>query len=807
MLNQLEYQTVILAALLHDIGKFLQWSSLTKTGDFEKHPQISEKFVSDYSECFNKVSNLQLLKTLIGKHHNSPDSPPDLSVQSIEDPHTRSVAYLVSKADNLSSGERGEHAEQWQDYKATPLMCVLERLNHETDEHLKLRYHPQPLGSVQSLSGIFPEQFKEFAPGELNKHLKSFGDEFIDLFTPKGKSRKPVNNADFDTFLAHLTSLIYRYTSCIPSDTQGKIPDVSLFDHLETTAAIATCLYRYHAERDSLTEKTLASPKEPRFCLAVGDISGIQRYIFDIAQVAVGGGVARRLRARSLYVQLCSEVAAHIILRRLKLPMLNMIMNSGGKFYLLLPNLPETVAALEQVQQHVDEWFLTQLNGELTLNLAHTIFDEEGFEVGSSESGFGAVLKRTSDNLNKRKLNTLSSTIIYNGKWQEDKFLIKTSFEGKSACRSCRKFPATQDELCIHCDRDSRTGSKLTRAKYIAFYDKADTGSIPVAGYSVSVEADLKDLAPSPYLVLKLNDTDMPELNAYPSITKYLTAHVAADEKSGTPATFEDIAQNSKGAGLLGFLKADVDNLGQTFAFGLKRSKDSIDTISRIATASRMLDLFFSGWVENLLNTKFKNCYTIFSGGDDLFIVGPWNEMPRLAELIRVDLDRYSGNPKITMSAGVLIAKPGFPIARAASAADDILKLSKKEPKDKLTILNHTRPWTDWQLVKQEWDTLEKLISEDKVTKSKVSSAFLYNLLRYGRMYQNYVKGDVMGLRYQPLLAYDITRNLDARKSPELYQWANALLKIPVEPKQETILNNLGLIASLLIYSRRGGRE
>ena len=49
--------------------------------------------------------------------------------------------------------------------------------------------------------------------------------------------------------------------------------------------------------------------------IVLGDISGIQNYVFDVAEV--GGGQAQRLRARSFFVQLLAETAALRILRAL----------------------------------------------------------------------------------------------------------------------------------------------------------------------------------------------------------------------------------------------------------------------------------------------------------------------------------------------------------------------------------------------------------------------------------------------------------------------------------------------------------
>ncbi len=89
MFNQLEYQSVVLAALLHDIGKFLQRDSFGKLDITGKHYQVSANFVSAFSDYFKDVSDVSLLKTLIQTHHESPQSPSELQVQTISDHHNQ----------------------------------------------------------------------------------------------------------------------------------------------------------------------------------------------------------------------------------------------------------------------------------------------------------------------------------------------------------------------------------------------------------------------------------------------------------------------------------------------------------------------------------------------------------------------------------------------------------------------------------------------------------------------------------------------------------------------------------------------
>jgi len=235
-----EYHTVILAAFLHDIGKLLGRGSFRML-DKGQHPKFSSDFISAFNATFAKVADADLLKELVQKHHqNERAFPPEFLVQSISDDHRRTLATLVSKADNLSSSERGEAGEQYQDYKTTPLCSVVERLDSQSDEGLRLRFHPRSLPGTTATDmreALFPVAFTEYEPDEMNKLIQSFGAAFREFVNTSG------DNVDFECLFNHLSNIVYTHTWCVPSNTQEAVPDVSLFDHLKTTGAIAGCLY------------------------------------------------------------------------------------------------------------------------------------------------------------------------------------------------------------------------------------------------------------------------------------------------------------------------------------------------------------------------------------------------------------------------------------------------------------------------------------------------------------------------------------------------------------------------------------
>ncbi|GAG85463.1 unnamed protein product, partial [marine sediment metagenome] len=100
----------------------------------------------------------------------------------------REQATLVSKADNLSSSERGSRSEQWQDYNETPLASVLERVNQVGDETPRFRYHARALRQPPFLDVILPDEFAVYEQGELNRHIAEFGEDFRNAFRGSGLS-------------------------------------------------------------------------------------------------------------------------------------------------------------------------------------------------------------------------------------------------------------------------------------------------------------------------------------------------------------------------------------------------------------------------------------------------------------------------------------------------------------------------------------------------------------------------------------------------------------------------------------------
>ena len=227
------------------------------------------------------------------------------------------------------------------------------------------------------------------------------------------------------------------------------------------------------------------------------------------------------------------------------------------------------------------------------------------------------------------------------------------------------------------------------------------------------------------------------------------------------------------GRPLLGFLKADVDNLGFLFSMGLGERL----SVARFTSLSRMLNLFFSDYIVELVRKDFSDVYIVFGGGDDLFVVGPWNQTIHFAITLRKKLSLFcANNPDITLSGGILIARPRLPARKAAELVASSLAQAKKTSgsdrvKDSVNLLGETLSWNELEELMALGEWLDRAMEQKERT--GFSMAFLYRLLEYHRMYRHFIRDGKISLgRYLSLAHYDIGRNIqkDRRNNEEELQ-------------------------------------
>lgn len=805
--NDTTRQAVILGALLHDIGKFAQRAQ--EKPKRQNHSQWGrEWFQENLAEKLTVFdeSQKQTISSAINNHYNS--------------------ELYISIADAISAGMDRINIDLDREEKGDPfndrLISIFSRVSISDKPKKDTYYKLAPL-SKDGLLECFPADDK-----------KCKTDEYSDLLTAFNKEIKTLNFTDLtpQQVIEKIYFLLWKYTWCIPSAVYKDESDVSLFDHLKTTAAIAGCLYDYQQEHPD----EILNMETPAFYLIGGDISGIQEYIFNL--LTESGRVARRLRARSFLVQVISEIAVHQIIHKFNLPLCNVISSAGGNFYLLVPNTQTAEEELKQLQTDFDKWTYEHFQSEIFLSLGWV--ETSGKNLGS----FHILLDKLKSVLHARKYRPYHSLLVVDKHWQEDKFVFDEVVKSdESICSSCRHHPVrkeredVEEQLCERCHNDTVLGRELPKAKYIAFF--RDNGrQFKLLNYSFELWDSLINNSCS-YLVVALNDPSYPGVGF-----KYIANHIPAFEDINCTnpqhehqvnhpvfLDFDRIADTSKGDSLLGYVKGDVDNMGEIFRWGFDSPKPEEKckiakmkpSISRFCSLSRMIETFFAGYLQARMTDTFEgkekywDMYTVFSGGDDFFVVGPWNRAIDFVKEIRSEFSSFTGNnPDFTFSAGIVFAKPHEPIAFCAESAIELLEQKSKKRKDKLgeiiikdgvTLFEQTVSWKKLNhVMKEAHRIIEWLTKEQPV----IVRAFVYRLYQYGEMAR---KSGICGdsreiytkyLKFVPLLTYDINRNLTKKEQQDVFDWVEAL-KPNTDLKVGENLPYLKTITEYVLTYTRGG--
>lgn len=136
-------------------------------------------------------------------------------------------------------------------------------------------------------------------------------------------------------------------------------------------------------------------------------------------------------------------------------------------------------------------------------------------------------------------------------------------------------------------------------------------------------------------------------------------------------AGIRDEGDKHQGFHRLGVLRMDVDNLGRIFSDGMA----DLQFLPAYSTLSAQLDIFFSGFLNTIReeNQEMKDHLNIiYAGGDDIFVVGRWDLAITFAERVRKDFRAFvNKREEISISGGLVLVNPKFPIAKSASYAGE----------------------------------------------------------------------------------------------------------------------------------------
>lgn len=834
---------IALAAYFHDIGKFAERAvgtpGIDAVGFFPNKEFLNNNMGLYLPSYKGRYTHLHAVYTaafidsfekLLPKEFNKDgwglgDSFVNLA-SSHHKPQTP-LQWLIAIADRISSGFDRTEFEKYntdsddkgiplKDYKKTRLLTIFEglsidgKLKRESLDDYKYRY---PLKEL-SPESIFPK----FVENTEHIDIEKASEEYRQLFSNFINALEKLSHKEqIPLWFEHLDSLFMIFCSHIPAATVGNVvPDVSLYDHSRTTSAIASALYKYHEETNTLTVEAIQDYEIKKFLIISGDFYGIQDFIFTEGG-STGKASAKLLRGRSFYVSLLTELAADMLCRELNLPVTSIVLNAAGKFTVLGYNTNKAKRIVKEIEEKINDWLIRNFFGQASMGFSIKEASPDDFVKGNFLSLYQSLLKE----VNKRKYSKFDLS-RYSG-------CVSTyldSFDSElGVCPFCGKRPAKKDAKvkdeysCKICHDQIFIGENLVKKEQIAILQKDaeiyDEEKIlePIFGkyQIVFVEGKLRKLAKEAKVYKFWNigisengeiakDIAAKFINGYipkfeeEDLTEDAINKILAGKKSDKikeelfdslqkdiPKTFSYIAKMSlnssengkfKGVEALGVLKADVDNLGLLFGFGIKQDRF---TFSRLATLSRQLNNYFTIFLPFKLKTdaRFKNIYTVFAGGDDLFLIGPWNSIIEFAGFLNKSFKDYvCKNEDITISAGITIHKPSTPVLTFAEASEEAIDASKSGGRDSITIFGETAKWHEFYELERIRITLERWLSSEKI-----NTAMLYRLNEFIEMRKQEEmilksKGDFFieemeCLKWRSMFYYTVIRNIGKKGTKE----------------------------------------
>lgn len=723
--KDIKKEEIIIAAWLHNILFYAKDSSVLIT----------------LESVLPKTVNKENVKHLINNWQNS---------SSYEE-------NLITIADCLSRGNKEIFKNDNSKFYENPILLqhLVSTLQIPERKKTQISYCKfQPLES----EGILPvskEQYKT-AKDNYKKLWKDF---------EEGLSKLP--NDSINIFIKSLNSLLERYWWCIPSSSEED--SESLYQHAKLSAAIAAVLFDYHKDTESQTIEALQDYSLKKFRFIKGDISGIQKYIFDLKTTKHN---AKLLRAKSFQIAALSEILSQYIVQQFDVSLANIIMSAGGNFMVLVPATEETNSLLPQIQLEIESYFLREFSGKLAVIVS------DGVEASANDllkENVQDLMNAIGENTDACKQKKMQKALKENGAVLNDFY---NQFQLFGECPKCGVFPASGiDEKglpceCSDCKKLTEIGGNLVRAGTIIL-DPTE-----LKPFSQMVKVSPKEDLDNGYTV-----------NSFVPGRPVMYIPYTAPSTNGEILTFEDIAEKSKGNKKLAMFKSDIDNLGLVFSSSL----GSRMSFARYADLSHLLHFFFSAYYADFVYShsykndenqeKYKDViYTVFSGGDDLCILGAWDAVIQFASDFEAELQKFTNhNPSITLSGGITLSSCVVPVKNIAADAEENLEISKGRKdnsgitvKNSITVFGTTVSWAEYRNCLEDGVQLEKYLNNKKNNKNEsISSGTVYKLIDFSKRAERVKKdGDVSELLHDNIwksnFKYCAVRNI---KNKEVLDW------------------------------------
>lgn len=792
---------IAMAGFFHDIGELADKEALCLSQQYiDNHSGSYLPFNGSYSHsrAAYTAAFIEQMKDQLPKQLSSPEWGEGDSFINLAADHHRPetpMQWVIALADCIANGWdlgsfKKNNSESSGNIPFTkhlyPLFDQLKGIaTEENESELKIMCYPIEVFSPQT---IFPELAADVLQETNNPDHVTY--EPLYKFLINNMTMLMHKSENMAIWFDHFENLVMHCASSIPSTNSIESKaDIPLYDHLKIVSALSTAIYIYHRDNSTLNVEAVQNYEDNKFLVINGDFQGIQKYIFE-GYGSIKKYRSKILRGRSFTVSLLSELAADLLCHEIGLPSTSPILNAAGRFVIIAPNTTIAEKAVVSVEKAINDWLVGISCGETLLSLSATIASCGDFLPYK----FYALWDDLDKKLEEKKYKAIDLD-AYGGTAHD---FIKKGIDGKiKICPVCAKRQAvatseyyTENDklICNICRDHIFWGTNLVKSKPQKDIKENQLFEPIYKKYQIQLS--------NGYLIIKLDDSIRKywDLNIEKrsgtdkqASIKYFNLYVPVHEKDGMdknndesykkgdPKTLNHIASmaltykatdKTTGIEALGVLKADVDDMGLLMFAGLESNRF---TITRLATLSRQLNQFFVVYLPDLIRSSpdFADIYTVFAGGDDLFLIGPWNRIVEFAGTLSKEFSRYTcNNEYVHLSAGISFHKAHTPIDVMARLASNELEKSKQEKdKNSLTLFSETIKWEKFFKLKDIKNEMLQMINS-----GVLNNAMLYRLNAFLEMAElerilvNHQReipiGDMACTKWRFLLAYMIERNV-----------------------------------------------
>jgi len=723
-------RNIIIASLLHDVGKYYNF----KKGS--NHPENSALLIDKILKNVEarKVEerlgiDFLKIKNLVKNHHSY-----------VEDLPLR----ILQKADRSTSLEREESEKTEKERISTPLSCIFSIIKplhtfygiggksryfvgKRISELIKL-IEKNDSTTISSLILKDSEEETDIKSYYSERNWQEMENLLVSVFK---------NPKDIEVLISNLDVTLFDFLKLIPSDVHEEEAFIPLYDHLKLTAAISLILSKSVQEFKSMQQESF-----PSEITAISvDIGNIQNFISKSYNYEEARkGATKRIRGRSCFISLITEIIADYIVEKLGLTSLNIIRASAGNIFIISHKLKEEEK--KKLKEDIEDFVLKEFKGDLLVSIVFLDYDIASlFVVGDTsleneKKKFEDLLMEISIRIEKEKAKRFSSVLSEIAEMNKKK-------AGTEICKICGNSLENDNEYCKLCEFLKDFGGDIVKNNFIVVIknasrellnkikkeytikigknsrnsqvsytilavDRNEVGSLIREGgdfYLFFFLNQLSDVLENRELIQKVKLKPLMEYSYVPidEEGRILPIECEEGEKSSDEKRkdlLNRVEVQTKGKkSIVNFNKLcvayfDLDNAGKIFGGSKDKTYKVIypqmlnDSNLQIISfkvsdmsPSRWTTLsffthFFFGVIANKLAEKW-NVYVVFSGGDDIKIFGsPYEVLNFYFDFVKEFVCYFEG--KLSFSGGILLADKTTPIFNSIRMVEELESIGKR---------------------------------------------------------------------------------------------------------------------------------